>query len=94
MGLGAAEGFGDPTRAVGPEVGGHQARAPGGGQAAQQPCLAAGAGAQIEPEFVRAGETDASQGQRSQLAGLVLDGGLAAGDQGRRVAGGQPEAVR
>ena len=40
-----------------------------------------------------AGQADPGQGERGQLAGLVLDGRLAAGDQGRRVTAGQPEAV-
>ena len=96
---GAAQGVQDPAGPVRADVGGDQAGAARGGQAAQQPGLAARARAQVEPEPVRAGarrrqgQADAGQGERGELAGLVLDGGLAAGDQGGRVAAGQPQAV-
>ena len=38
-------------------------------------------------------QADPGQGERGQLAGLVLDDRLAAGDEGRRVTPGQPVAV-
>src|SRR6266851_122579 len=90
---GAAQGFQDALGPVRADVRGDQARAAGSGEPAQQPGLAAGARAHVQPEPVLAGQADPGQGERGQLAGLVLDGRLAAGDQGRRVAAGQPETV-
>ncbi len=46
---------------------------------------------------VPAGYASSGQGERGELAGLVLDSGLnprTAGHQGRRVTAGQPEAIR
>src|SRR5260370_40690811 len=91
---GAAQGFQDAPGPVRADVRGDQAGAAGGGEPAQQPGLAAGARAQVEPEPVLAGQADPGQGKRGELARLVLDGRLAAGDQGRRIATSQPEAVR
>ena len=51
----AAQGFQDALRPVRADVRGDQAGAAGGGEAAQQPGLAAGARAQVEPELVAAG---------------------------------------
>ena len=77
------------------EIRGDQARAAFGGQAAQQPRLTAGTRAQVEPQLVLAGYAGPGQGERGELAGLVLDGSLTltAGHQRRRVAARQPEAV-
>ena len=96
--LGARRGAGRFQDPAAPGAGGCPRR-PGGRRAsaarpAQQPGLAARARAQVEPEAVRAGRPDPGQRERGQLAGLVLHGRLAAGDQGRRVAAGQPVAVR
>ena len=95
------------------DVRGDQAGAAGSGEPGQQPGLAAGARAQVEPEPVRGpasaagasaragtwfagscrGQADPGQGERGQLARLVLDG-RARGDQGGGIAAGQPEAIR
>src|SRR5690348_14510916 len=76
------------------EIRGDQARAAFGGQGAQQPSLPAGTRAQVEPQLVLAGYAGPGQGQCGELAGLILDGSLAAGHQRRWVAARQPEAVR
>ena len=85
------------------DVGGDQAGAALRGEPGQQPGLAAGARAQVQPEAVlavgaggaapRRGQAHAGEGERGELAGFVLDGGVAAGDERGRVAAGQPQAV-
>ena len=68
------------------------------GQAGQQGRLAAGTGAQIEPGLagaIRRVGRGVGQGQRDQLAGLVLDerAALRHGRDGARVAARQHRAV-
>src|SRR2546423_632692 len=82
-----------PARPPARATGGHGARAVWGGRVARRPRLAAGPGARGEPQLAGAGYAGPGQGERRELAGLILEGRQAAGHQRRGVAARQPEAV-
>jgi len=63
---------------------------------AEQGRLAAGAGAEVEPALVRSLQRRVDEGERAELAALVLDPGPAVPDRGQRArvtAGRKPDGI-
>ncbi len=81
---------------VGLRLVGDQPRAPLRGQGGEQRCLAAGTGAQVEPDLVAPLERRVGERERNQLGALVLHPGAALGDgrDVRGVATAEADAVR